>query len=313
MRETSNENYLWRKKTVSHRKAESRVSVGVPASLLEYLHACPICEGRDLRHYCRVPSLFNPGEFICYEKCKDCGIVLRNPRLPADYRLSLYEDKILPDKAKELIPKSQVHYAHMMRRLDRLAPRDGRRLLDFGCGSGGFLLEARKAGFDVMGLELNRDLARHVTAEYGIPTFQGLISAPELAAERFQVVISSQVFEHLLDPRETLKDIKKLLEPPGIVLIEVPNLHDVRERLRRGSRMNDSHLFYFSSRSLSRMFRDCGFQVLRVEQGLRPYRYFNEGSQRLPAGLFGAAERVLSAFGIRTGLGVIARLDPAAG
>ncbi len=295
---------------MSQTEVEKGLSTGVAASLLEYFHACPICDHADLRHYCRVPSLFNPGEFIRYERCRRCGIVLRNPRLPADTRLSLYEDKVLPDEAKELVPKSQVHYAHMMRLLARLVPRDGgRRLLDFGCGSGGFLLEARKAGFDVYGQELNRDLASYVTATYGILTYQGLISSPELAGERFNVVISSQVFEHLLDPRQTLCDIKRLLDPPGMVLIEVPNLHDTRERLRRGSRMNDSHLFYFSGRSLSRMFEDAGFKVLKVQQGLRPYRFLRSYNPRAPAWLFDAAERACSALGLRSGLGVIARLD----
>ena len=293
---------------MSEPTVESRTSAGVPATLLEYLHGCPVCRHTELRHYCRVPSLFKSGEFIHYERCGDCGVVLRNPRLPTDYRLSLYEDKVLPDEAKQLNPKSQIHYAHMMRLLDRLLPPDsGRRLLDFGCGSGGFLVEARKAGFDVAGLELNIDLARHVTETYDIPTFQGLVSDSEFA-ERFNVVISSQVFEHLVDPLETLQELKHHLEPPGIVLIEVPNLHDIRERLNRGSRMNDSHLFYFNGRSLSRMFQDCGFRVLKVQQGLRPYRYFSSYGPRSPAGLFDAAERVLSAFGIRSGLGVIAQL-----
>ncbi len=294
---------------MNQRTDENRQSAGVSASLLEYLHACPVCHYTNLRHYCRVPSLFNPGEFIRYERCRDCGVVLRNPRLPADYRLSQYEDKVLPDAAKALNPKSQIHYAHMLRLLARLVPQgSGNRLLDFGCGSGGFLLEARKAGFDVMGLELNQDLARHVRVTHGIPTFQGLISAPEFAAERFNVVVSSQVFEHLLDPLETLQEIKRHLEPPGIVLIEVPNLHDIRERVHRGARMNDSHLFYFNGRSLPRMFGDCGFRVLRVQQGLRPYRYLRDYGPKSPAGLFDVAERVFSALGIRTGLGVIGQL-----
>jgi len=295
--------------TYTQTPVEDLHTAGVPASLLYYLHACPICSHSNLQHYCRVPSLFNEGEFIRYERCAECGTVLRNPRLPDAYRLSRYEDKILPEDEKVLRPKSQVHYAFMMRVISRLMPTgSGRRLLDFGCGAGGFLVEARSAGFDVMGLELNRDLGRHVEKSFGIRVFQGLISDPGFADERFNVIISSQVLEHLLDPRATLTRLRAHLEAPGLILIEVPNIRDIREFLRHGSLMDDSHLFYFSARSLSRLLIDCGFRVLKVQQGLRPYRFLTRPPPRVAQPLFEVGERVLSFLQVKTGLSVVACL-----
>jgi cyclopropane fatty-acyl-phospholipid synthase-like methyltransferase len=185
-------------------------------------------------------------------------------------------------------------------------PGGGRRLLDFGCGAGGFLLEARSAGFEVMGLELNRELARHVTAAYGIPVHQGLVEAPEFAGERFDVILSSQVFEHLLDPRATLVVLRDHLNDSGLVLIEVPNLHDIRERLRRGSTMDDSHIFYFSRRSLPRLLSECGFRTLRIEEGLRPFRFLGDAARGWPLAALSFTERVLSGLQIKTILSVIA-------
>ena len=68
------------------------LSAGVTATVLTYLHACPICSGDRLHHYCRVPSRFDPGLFIRYERCGNCGIVFRNPRLGDQSRLDAYED-----------------------------------------------------------------------------------------------------------------------------------------------------------------------------------------------------------------------------
>jgi SAM-dependent methyltransferase len=280
----------------------------VNASLFEYLHGCPVCFSRDLRHYTRVPSLFTEDEFIVYERCNHCGVVFRNPRLPPSERLSIYVDKVLPDSLKELMPRNQIHYAHILREIDRLYPKDaGRRLFDFGCGSGGFLLEAQKAGFEVMGLELNKDLAAFVRSRYGIPVHQGLIDDPDFAEERFNVILSAQVFEHLLDPRQTLLDLKKHLAPPGYVLIEVPNQLAIKETLRRGETMDDSHLFYFSARALSYMLEDCGFEVLAVEEGVRFYRLLN-ASRGWPAWLHRGASRLAAALQLKTGLSVLARL-----
>jgi 2-polyprenyl-3-methyl-5-hydroxy-6-metoxy-1,4-benzoquinol methylase len=289
-------------------EVEHLLSAGVPASLLEYLHACPVCFGQELRHYCRVPSLFNPREYIHYERCRGCGTALRNPRLPAGYRRMRYEDGELREEQTRLTLKSQVHYAYMIRLIERLRhPGDGRRLLDFGCGSGGFLLAAREAGFDVMGLELSRGLARYVEEIHGIRVHQGLVTDPTFAHERFDVILTSQVFEHLLDPRESLRELRRHCNPQGLILIEVPNLFDTRERLRRGAMMDDSHLFYFSASSLSGLLRAEGFNVLKVQQGLRPYRFLTRPRPRVPDWLLDWGERVLSACQLRTNLSVIAR------
>ena len=111
---------------------ETRVSAGVPASNLEYLHRCPICGDSQLRHYVRVASLFNEGEFIRYERCAECRTVLRNPRLPAEYRHLRYEEPAVPAEAKQLEPKNQVHYAYMIKQLERLFNYD---LLHIGGGN----------------------------------------------------------------------------------------------------------------------------------------------------------------------------------
>jgi SAM-dependent methyltransferase len=276
-------------------------------TLLEYLHGCPVCGNHALRDYCEVASLFNAGETIRYERCARCGVVLRNPRLPAEHRLGSYEERVFDDAAKRLDPRQQVHYRHMLAWLRRWMPRDGsRRLLDFGCGAGGFLVAAREAGFEPRGIELCRDLAQHVERAHGIAVHGGDLDAPAFAAERFAVIVSSQVFEHLLDPRETLAQLRRHLDASGLLLIEVPNLSDIRERLRRGSTMDDSHLFYFDRRSLGRMLGDGGFRVLGVREGLRPYRLF-AAADWLPPRLNEWAEGALSALQIKTGLSVLAQ------
>lgn len=279
----------------------------VRTSLLDYLHACPICGSTDLQHYCRVPSLYNRGEFLNYDRCKGCSVVLRNPRLPPGPRLERYEDRALRDDEQRLDPKSQLHYWYMVHVLQQLLPPGaGRRVLDLGCGGGGFLVEAKAAGFDVMGLELSRGLAEYVTRTYGIPVHQGLVEDPAFADERFDVILSSQVFEHLLDPQATLHTVRGHLNPGGLLLIEVPNLRDVREQLSRGRTMDDAHLFYFNRDSLTLLLRNEGLQVVEVHEGLRPFRFLGERVRRLPLAVIRGAERLAAAMRVRTVLSVIA-------
>jgi SAM-dependent methyltransferase len=282
-------------------------SAGVPASLLEYLHACPLCEGSLLVPYCRVPSLFTEGEFIRYDRCTRCDAVFRNPRLPTTTRIERYREKVFTAADKALNARTQMHYRWVVRRLlELLPPGSGRRVFDFGCGAGGFLVEAKQAGLEPYGLELNRDLARHVTEAYGIPVHSGELSDADLALDRFDLIVSFQVFEHLMDPRGALLGLTRRLAPTGLLLIEVPNLHDVRERLRRGATMDDSHLFYFGRKSLSRLLGAAGLDVVEVHEGLRPYRLLGEAAARLPAAVYRAIERTMATLQLKTVLGVIA-------
>ena len=284
-------------------------SAGVKASILEYLHACPICNGADLAHYCRVPSLFTEREFIHYEHCGRCDTVFRNPRVAASLREDRYVEKPLTERETRIQQSKQVHYRYMMRRLSRYFPEGtDRKLLDFGCGSGHFLIEARASGFEVMGLELNRALARYVQDDLGIETYQGLITDLEFPDRQFNIIISSQVFEHLVDPRASLVEIRRHLVEPGLLLIEVPNLRHIKERLRRGAVMDDSHLFYFSRKSLPWMLEDCGFEVVEIQEGLRPYRVLKDYDLELPHWFHTAGQAVLSALQIKTGLSILARL-----
>jgi len=278
------------------------------AAALELLPACPVCSATALAEYCRVPSLFDAGETIRYDRCGGCGVVFRNPRLQAAARTDAYRDRVMRPEQKALVPRAQTHYRFLARRLRALLPGSSpRRTLDFGCGSGGFLVAARDAGLEPFGLELNRDLANHVRATYGIPVHGGEIADPALGDRRFDVIASFQVFEHLIDPRGVLEELLHRLAPDGVMLIEVPNLNDVRERWRRGATMDDSHLFYFDRASLPHLLRSCGLDVVEIHEGMRPSRFLGAAAARLPIGVYRLLERAMAAIGLTTVLCVIAR------
>jgi len=212
----------------------------------------------------------------------------------------------MPDSAKVLRPKNQIHNAFMLRLLEDLLPQPNeRRLLDFGCGGGQFLLEASQRGFDPFGLEINKDLAEFVTDTYGFSVHQGVITDPEMSGMQFDVIVSSQVFEHLTDPKQSLKELVSHISRPGLILIEVPNLRHFREVLKKGSTMDDSHLFYFNTQSLTRMMTSAGLQIVEVQEGLRLYRWLPHWFPSLPDQVHRWLMRLQAKLGVRTGLSVI--------
>lgn len=143
--------------------------------------------------------------------------------------------------------------------------RPGRRALDVGCGNGAHLLLLRRLGWEVAGF----DLADHTVAEVraaGIRVHTG--SLDELAASEggFDVISMWHVLEHLEHPRQTLRKLRRLLAPEGVLMIEVPccespaakcfGRHWIGYDLPR-------HLSHFTVTTARRLLEEAGWTVVR--------------------------------------------------
>jgi SAM-dependent methyltransferase len=284
---------------------------------LKRLESCPICGGTELDPYKTRPSLFNPGETISYDRCRSCSTVFRNPRPEDLARLEVYQERPVGDVDVEVgwSPRSRRHYRFVVERMRRLGMPDGApRILDFGCGAGGFLQVAVEMGLEAEGLEVARDLAEHTERRVGVRVFKEPIPHPGYPDRPFSAVFSSMVFEHLTDPLGVLKALRGMVIPGGLAVLEIPNALDFRERLRRGSTLDDSHLFYFSRRGLARLFQEAGFRLLRTEEGLRIHTYLESLGMGLPFTIRSSLERLTHFARLDTALTAYARaVGPPAG
>ena len=98
-------------------------------------------------------------------------------------------------------------------------------------------------------------------------------------AQSFDVLIASEVLEHLVDPWAVLKRLRPLLRPGALVFASSPNVahHSMIRMLIKGrwdledsGRMDRTHLRWFTPRSYAQMFRDCGFEIVSLEQVRKP-------------------------------------------
>jgi SAM-dependent methyltransferase len=139
-------------------------------------------------------------------------------------------------------------------------------LLDVGSNRGSFvkafLNEAPNA--DVLALEPDERVAFSCA---GLDRTELLVSRIEDAAlenERFDIVHSCHTIEHLAHPQSVLADHWRVLKPGGLLVIDAPNIAHLEEDDIIEEWFIDKHLYHFSARTLIRMLRAAGFDIVEA-------------------------------------------------
>lgn len=150
------------------------------------------------------------------------------------------------------------------------------RVLEVGCGRGGTgaaAFRAGKAGHYV-GVELDAASAA-LASEILSEVICGNVEEMDLGGLglQYDVLIMSEVLEHLVDPWGTLNKLAQLLVPGALVFASSPNIshRNVIRRLVSGKFdyeevgvMDWTHLRWFTPKSFTRMFEDAGFETISV-------------------------------------------------
>jgi SAM-dependent methyltransferase len=137
----------------------------------------------------------------------------------------------------------------------------GQKVLDIGCRAGN-LTRYYHDGNDVVGVDVDRNALDLFRAELGLPThWVDLDSEPLPCADAsFDVVVFTEVMEHLRFPDRALAEIARVLAPQGRLIGSVPNAFRLRNRLRflAGKHFEDdpTHLRWYSVTTLRNTLAD---------------------------------------------------------
>jgi 2-polyprenyl-3-methyl-5-hydroxy-6-metoxy-1,4-benzoquinol methylase len=115
------------------------------------------------------------------------------------------------------------------------------RVLDLGCGTGYGSAELARTGARVTGLD--RVAAARESRGSGARFVRGELGGLPFAPASFDVVLSFQVIEHLLDPTDYLREITRVLRPSGTLLLSTPNL-------LQSDRENPYHVHEYAAQEL---------------------------------------------------------------
>jgi 2-polyprenyl-3-methyl-5-hydroxy-6-metoxy-1,4-benzoquinol methylase len=225
--------------------------------LMIELTKCPICASSSYRHAYLSPTTRrhdrNDHNVWCVSECCDCGHQFMNPQPTWDELAPYYHDRYAPYELSADQDEQQIRMAKQTGRLRHVLIPKGKRLLDLGCGAGNFLRVAKRLGAIEQGVEPSTYASR-VCRDQGLNVFTGTLEQfAQQTADKFEIITASHVVEHLHDPVGTLRTMKSLLAPGGLIWIGVPNAaYPINRALKGLHPIADLplHLMQFTPRSL---------------------------------------------------------------
>jgi 2-polyprenyl-3-methyl-5-hydroxy-6-metoxy-1,4-benzoquinol methylase len=139
-------------------------------------------------------------------------------------------------------------------------------VLDVGCGNGQRLLELQTKGCtNLFGVEPTSESAEQARLHTSADIRCSLLSGAELPEAHFQLVIMNQVLEHVPSPTETLRLIRRMLRPGGVLYLTVPNFSSIESRIfgaHWSGLQVPAHLHHFTAVALRRLLDQSGYEVL---------------------------------------------------
>jgi cyclopropane fatty-acyl-phospholipid synthase-like methyltransferase len=185
--------------------------------------------------------------------------------------------------------------ANMLKRLQtiRVDFAPGKKVLDVGCGNG-VLLHTICKQFGCAGTGIDLDQRRIDNARTRFPNVRfecGLFEAGK-TSEKYDIILSTAVIEHVVDPLNFLKQFHSALGDDGSLFLLTPNARSLNYRLLRSWWREllsiGEHIYLFTPESLELCANEAGFHLVKYSSD------FDRASLRLRTG--GLREWLISAW-----------------
>lgn len=244
--------------------------------LCETEDAAPVGVGEDFEYRT------SKDQFLAMQ-CRSCNLVYLNPRPAAEEFSTIYPANY---HAFEFSP-DQFGFVYRVRR--RLEARrllnwcrdlpENARILDVGCGDGfhlDVLKEFGKKEWRLEGIDADERAVR-TGEQKGLKIHCGLLDTVNLPADSYDLVLLIQTVEHVSDPPEVLRQIRRVLKPGGKLVIVTDNTDSPDFRIFRGRYWGGYHFprhwNLFNPATMRALAEKCEFEPEKIVTVVSPVNW----------------------------------------
>jgi len=185
--------------------------------------------------------------------------------------------------------KSQGGYFYNLRtEMLKFIPHNAVSFLEVGCGEGSFLRSLMAEDREIWGVEMNMEAAEKAkeVCEFVLTgSFETVFE--QLPKKHFDCIVFNDVLEHMYAPWEVLRQVKSLLSDEGVIVSSIPNFRYISNLILEivwkgefrykpeGGILDDTHIRFFTSKSIVRMYSEQGFEIV-LHEGIKPCKSWKE-------------------------------------
>lgn len=207
-----------------------------------------------------------PGKFSLY-KCNDCGLLFNSPRLEDRELFHLYNDDYYFFQTRQDIEFKRVINVYL-RTIALIEDKvKSRKVLEIGSAKGYLLAVLKSLNWEVLGIEITKVASEFANKKLEVPTFNGTLEDFLMSEHKknFPVVLILDVIEHVPDPINFLKNVNKVVEDGGFIIIDTPNGYskNIDHLNKKWDAFNPFHIYFFSSNILENLLVNMGYTIVK--------------------------------------------------
>jgi SAM-dependent methyltransferase len=225
-------------------------------------------------------------------KCKRCSLVYTSPRFDESWwerfvreednsrNVSFTENRLAHGVAlrRNVASQPEDWRAHVTKKsqivlddLRSVMKRPLTSLHDVGCGVGFLISDARDAGLEVSGNELNGYAVKVMCERLGLDARVGSLHEVGLASESRDAVTMTDYIEHTYHPLRDFQEAFRITRPGGGLFVHTFRI-DCRKFEEKGAAwdmLRWNHVYHFSTQTLTAMITAAGFEPATIIAGPR--------------------------------------------
>lgn len=219
-------------------------------------------------------------------KCRHCGLVYSSFSSSKDEIKKMYQEDYFLNKGKNQIRKPgyanyqldekchRQYFAKKIKKIKKL--RSQGKFLDIGCALGYFLVEAKKEGFEPLGVDLSAYSVSFAQKHFGLEVIEDFFENTNFDEASFDVVVMIQTLEHVPDINQFLSKVNRILKPGGIFLLTTPNQQSFWAKILGKHWFHykpKEHCYYFSAQTIRKFLEKAGLEIISLgSDDLMPLR-----------------------------------------